>query len=97
MKNLLFVLLFLASVANIAKSQSINYENPLWALDYMRNAWKNNTDFLEVEKRIAADSIYVGADFRDYYGQALMTVQTFNGNIKGKNQTNNQFRHSTKN
>lgn len=96
MKNFLCVLLFLASVANIAKSQSINYENPLWAFDYMRNAWKNNIDFLEVEKRIAADSIYVGADFRDYYGQALMTVQTFNGNIKGKNQTNNQFRHSTK-
>lgn len=44
-------------------------------------------DFLEAEHRIQIDSTHVNQKFRDYYGQALMTVQTFNGRILEKDRT----------
>ena len=59
----------------------------------MREAWKNNMDFLEAEHRIQIDSIHVNQKFRDYYGQALMTVQTFNGRILEKDRTGLLFRN----
>lgn len=50
-------------------------------------------DFLEAEHRIQIDSIHVNQKFRDYYGQALMTVQTFNGRILEKDRTGLLFRN----
>ena len=70
------VLLYCSTIS--AQLIKIDYNNPLWSFDYMREAWKNNMDFLEAEHRIQIDSIHVNQKFRDYYGQALMTVQTFN-------------------
>jgi hypothetical protein len=78
-----------------AQSISIDYNNPLWAFDYMREAWKNNMDFWETEHKIQFDSTHVKTEFRDYYGQALMTVQTFNGRILEKDRTNFLFRSPT--
>ena len=50
-------------------------------------------DFLEAEHRIQIDSTHVNQKFRDYYGQALMTVQTFNGRILEKDRTGLLFRN----
>ncbi len=61
----------------------------------MREAWKNNMDFWETEHKIQFDSTHVKTEFRDYYGQALMTVQTFNGRILEKDRTNFLFRSPT--
>lgn len=91
--------LFLLSFIVIAplRSQSVGtYENPLWAFDLLRQTWENNGDFYSLEKKLEKDSMHVIPEFRDYYGQALMTVQTFNGNIEGKNQSNISFRNPIK-
>lgn len=76
-----------------SQSKNIDYSNPLWAFDYMRDAWKANMDFFETECKIQIDSTHVKPEFRDYYGQALMTIQTFNGRIKEKDRTNSLFRN----
>lgn len=93
------VTLFLLSFIIIAplRSQSVEtYENPLWAFDLLRQTWEDNGDFYSLEKKLEQDSIHVIPAFRDYYGQALMTVQTFNGNIEGKDQSNISFRNPIK-
>ena len=89
--SLLSILLLCYSTV-LAQSINIDYNNPLWAFDYMREAWKNNIDFWEAEHRIQTDSTHVNQQFRDYYGQALMTVQTFNGKILEKDRTSLLFR-----
>lgn len=85
------VLLYCSTIS--AQLIKIDYNNPLWSFDYMREAWKNNMDFLEAEHRIQIDSTHVNQKFRDYYGQALMTVQTFNGRILEKDRTGLLFRN----
>lgn len=95
MKRFIFLQMFLTLFISAGKSQTIDYKNPLWAFDYMRAAWENNVDFFEVENVIQMDSSHVDDAFRDYYGQALMTVQTFNGKIVDKDRTNALFRHRT--
>lgn len=97
MRNILICIIILSFISNLSdntiKGQTINYNNPLWAFDYMREAWKNNIDFLEAEHKIITDSSFVNRKFRDYYGQALMTVQTFNGKISDKDRTYKDFRN----
>lgn len=85
------ILLYCGTIS--AQLINIDYNNPLWSFDYMREAWKNNMDFLEAEHRIQIDSTHVNQKFRDYYGQALMTVQTFNGRILEKDRTGLLFRN----
>lgn len=95
MKNFVLLLSIGLLYCSIIPAQTINidYNNPLWSFDYMREAWKNNVDFLETEYRMQTDSIHAKQEFRDYYGQALMTVQTFNGRILEKDRTNLFFRN----
>ena len=38
------VLLYCSTIS--AQLIKIDYNNPLWSFDYMREAWKNNMDFL---------------------------------------------------
>ncbi|MBM6657002.1 hypothetical protein H6B28_17420 [Bacteroides mediterraneensis] len=58
------VLLYCSTIS--AQLIKIDYNNPLWSFDYMREAWKNNMDFLEAEHRIQIDSTHVNQKFRDY-------------------------------
>lgn len=83
---------------NTISVQSINidYNNSLWSFDYMRDSCKANIDFLETEYRIQNDSTHVKQEFSDFYGQALMTVQTFNGKISEKDHTYLLFRNPIK-
>lgn len=85
------VLLYCGTIS--AQLINIDYNNPLWSFDYMRKAWKSNIDFLEAEHRIQMDSTHINQKFRDYYGQALMTIQTFNGRILEKDRTGLLFRN----
>lgn len=97
MKKYIVILSVMLLGCNTVFSQSMNidYSNPLWAFDYMRDAWKANMDFFETECKIQLDSTHVKSKFRDYYGQALMTVQTFNGRIIEKDRTNSLFCNPT--
>lgn len=97
MRSFVSILSVLLSCCSTISAQSINidYNNLLWAFDYMRDAWKNNMDFLETEHKMLLDSTHVEVEFRDYYGQALMTVQTFNGRVLEKDRTNSFFRNAT--
>lgn len=59
----------------------------------MRNAWEIHQDDYTTLHRIEADSSFVAPDFRDYYGQALMTVYSFTGDYAGKERINKLFCH----
>lgn len=95
MRFLFIILSCLYAVFSFAQTSNNIQKNPLWAFDMLNEAWTNNQDFFILEKKLLKDSIYVASDFRDYYGQALMTVQTFNGNIRGKDCSNLVFRKPT--
>lgn len=92
--KLFFITLIFCSytVQSLAQSDNNPPKSPLWAFDMLNDAWEKNQDFFILEKKILKDSTYVIPNFRDYYGQALMTVQTFNGNIKEKDYSNLIFR-----
>lgn len=92
MKHLYFFL-FVCLTAPLLAQSPIDHSSPLWAFDYMRNAWATQQDDYTTLYRIEADSSFVSPDFRDYYGQALMTVYSFTGDYAGKERINKQFCH----
>lgn len=48
------VLLYCGTIS--AQLINIDYNNPLWSFDYMREAWKNNMDFWKqnIESKLTA-------------------------------------------
>lgn len=72
--------------------EAINHQNPLWAFDYLIESWKKQQDAYTTRYRIEADSAFINPQFRDYYGQALMTAYTLEGDIEGKDRAGHLFR-----
>lgn len=72
--------------------EAINHQNPLWAFDFLVESWKNQQDAYTTRYRIEADSSFINPQFRDYYGQALMTAYTLEGDIEGKDHAGRLFR-----
>ena len=95
--NILFFFIFSFLYINVSAQDSINYKNPLWAFDYLISSWKAQIPFCEIEYNIKKDSIYVSSEYRDFYGQALMTICTLNGNISYKDTIANDFRDKISN
>lgn len=89
-----FLIALLGAWITIGQAQeAINHKNPLWAFDYLIESWKSQQDAYATRYRIEADSAYVDPQFRDYYGQALMTAYTLEGDIEGKDHAGRQFRN----
>lgn len=91
-KRQFLVALLVVGPTFIQAQETINHQNPLWAFDYLIESWKKQQDAYTTRYRIEADSAFVDPQFRDYYGQALMTAYTLEGDIEGKDQAARQFR-----